>query len=241
MAYHLISNLVVALLLSGGVWLGVLIRRNRLWSEAARSLWRRRPIALIVIALYLAVFYEGGLDPRLVVRRGAITGAITVFVTGLFALADVALSNLLTEFLPQVTAFSGVAAGAVTAAAIGPIHGRVRTRVDIWMDENVPVRDLAEAYLPLTATYVLVSFAAFQLDGIFIGATGTRDMRNASVLSFAVFLVASLALMPQAENLGLWLAFVLYVITRGLTLAARVPVLRERTLGAANGRAGTSP
>jgi len=55
MEAHVVSNLVVALLLAGGVWAGVAIRRDRLWSEAARSLWRRRPIALIVVALYLAV------------------------------------------------------------------------------------------------------------------------------------------------------------------------------------------
>ena len=110
---------------------------------------------VIVIALYLAVFYEGGLDPRLVVRRGAITGAVTVFVTGLFALADVALSNLLTEFLPRVTALGGVAAGAVTAAAIGPIHGRVSNRVGAWMEENVPVRDLTDS--PRHAAAVLSS------------------------------------------------------------------------------------
>jgi peptide/nickel transport system permease protein len=55
METHLISNLVVALLAAGGVWAGVLIRRNRLWNEAARSLWRRRPIALIVVAVYVAI------------------------------------------------------------------------------------------------------------------------------------------------------------------------------------------
>ena len=55
MESHVVSNLVVVLLLVGGVWVGAAIRRNRLWSEAARSLWRRRPIALIVVAVYLGV------------------------------------------------------------------------------------------------------------------------------------------------------------------------------------------
>jgi peptide/nickel transport system permease protein len=55
MESHLVSNLVVVLLLAGGVWIGARIRRNRLWSEAARSLWRRRRIAIIVVTLYVAV------------------------------------------------------------------------------------------------------------------------------------------------------------------------------------------
>jgi peptide/nickel transport system permease protein len=55
MESHVLSNLVVLLLLGCGVWVGAAIRRNRLWREAAQSLWRRRPLALIVVALYLAL------------------------------------------------------------------------------------------------------------------------------------------------------------------------------------------
>lgn len=100
------------------------------------------------------------------------------------------------------------------------------------------VRATAGAFLPYAAVYVLVSFAAFQLDGIFIGATRTRDMRNASLLSFATFLLASLALVPRAGNRGLWTAFILYVVVRALTLAAGYPALR-RSLGDDEGRGRT--
>jgi peptide/nickel transport system permease protein len=50
-----ISNLVVAALFAGSVALGVAVRRNRLWREAARELGRRRPFALGVIGLFVAV------------------------------------------------------------------------------------------------------------------------------------------------------------------------------------------
>ena len=93
------------------------------------------------------------------------------------------------------------------------------------------VRRTAVDFLPYAAIYVLFSFGAFQLDGIFIGATWTRDMRNASILSFAAFLIASLLLIPRGENLGLWIAFVFYVIARGLSLAARFPALRSEAFG----------
>ncbi len=94
------------------------------------------------------------------------------------------------------------------------------------------VRATAEAYLPHAALYILVSFGAFQLDGVFIGATRTRDMRNAGVLSLLVFLGASWMLVPGAGNTGLWIAFVMYVVTRAATLLARMPALRAAVDGA---------
>ncbi len=89
------------------------------------------------------------------------------------------------------------------------------------------VREIARSCVPLAALYVLASFAAFQLDGIFIGATGTKAMRNASVVSFLAFAGLSLVLMPRLENLGLWIAFVFYVVVRAVTLGARYPALRR--------------
>jgi MATE family multidrug resistance protein len=91
-----------------------------------------------------------------------------------------------------------------------------------------PVQDLASSHLGLTALYVALSFAAFQLDGIFIGATATRDMRNASVVAFGIFVAASLVLIPRWSNTGLWIAFVLYVAVRAAALGARYPRLRSR-------------
>jgi MATE family multidrug resistance protein len=90
-----------------------------------------------------------------------------------------------------------------------------------------PVRAVAERHLPHSAIYVVVSFAAFQLDGIFIGATGTREMRNASVISFTAFVGLSHLLTPAYENLGLWWAFIFYVVVRAATLGARYPRLRR--------------
>jgi len=80
------------------------------------------------------------------------------------------------------------------------------------------VQQTANAYLPLVALYVLLAFAAFQLDGIFIGTTRTRDMRNASLLSISIFLLASWPLIALFGNNGLWWAFIIYVIARTLTL-----------------------
>lgn len=119
----------------------------------------------------------------------------------------------------ELAAISAVALGLLVLFA-GPLAVTVLT-------DLTDVRGAASAYLPYAGVYVVLSFAAFQLDGIFIGATRTRDMRNASVVSFAAFLLASLWLMPRAGNQGLWLAFILYVVVRAMTLAARYPALRR--------------
>ncbi len=98
------------------------------------------------------------------------------------------------------------------------------------LTDHAEVRAVALTYLPYAAIYVACSFAAFQLDGIFIGATGTRDMRNASILSFVAFLAFSLLLVPALGNLGLWIAFIGYVIARAGSLAAKYAGLRDRVV-----------
>lgn len=88
------------------------------------------------------------------------------------------------------------------------------------------VRVVAIGHVGYAATYVLLSFAAFQLDGIFIGATWTRAMRNASVLSIGVFVGAYL-LLAERGYAGLWWAFILYVVARALALCLFYPGLRR--------------
>jgi len=96
-----------------------------------------------------------------------------------------------------------------------------------WLTAHAAVREVAGTYLPYAALYVLSSFGAFQLDGVFIGATRTRDMRNAALISLVIFLGASWLLVPGWANTGLWVAFVVYVVARGLTLLACLPRLRR--------------
>ena len=57
------------------------------------------------------------------------------------------------------------------------------------------VRDLARVYLPWAIAIPLAGVWSFQLDGIFIGATRTREMRNGMVLALAVYLAAGYALL----------------------------------------------
>jgi len=92
------------------------------------------------------------------------------------------------------------------------------------------VRLSAETYLWWMVVSPLVSVWSFLLDGVFIGATRTAAMRNAMVLSLAVFLAANWLLLPAFGNHGLWLSLTLFMAARGLTMALYYPAL-ERSVG----------
>ena len=76
--------------------------------------------------------------------------------------------------------------------------------------------------------------ASWMLDGIFIGATRARDMRNMMVLSGLAYLACLAVLMPAFGNHGLWASMVLFFAVRGVTLGARYPAL-ERAGGPPHG------
>lgn len=90
------------------------------------------------------------------------------------------------------------------------------------------VRALASAYLPWAALTALSGVLAFEMDGIFIGATWSRDMRNMMLVALAAFVVTLFALTPIGNH-GLWIALHVFLLTRGLSLLA---ILRRRLRGA---------
>ncbi len=93
------------------------------------------------------------------------------------------------------------------------------------------VRTAARSHLLPVVLYVTLSVWAFQLDGVFLGATQTRAMRNAAFVSLLVFLGLSSWLAPRFGNQGLWAAFVGYVVVRGLSLSVLLPGLRRTIAG----------
>jgi multidrug resistance protein, MATE family len=89
------------------------------------------------------------------------------------------------------------------------------------------VRAAARLYLPWVAVAPVVGVWAFMLDGVFIGATRSRDMRNMMALSAAIYALAVVALMPSLGNHGLWAALIISFAARGATLALRYPALER--------------
>jgi MATE family multidrug resistance protein len=116
----------------------------------------------------------------------------------------------------------GVAlAMALVYALLGPIA------IDL-LTVDATVRSLARTYLPWAALAPLISVWAFQLDGIFIGATRTPEMRNAMLASLAIFLVAWWLLRPFGNH-GLWAALYVHYAARAGTLLCYFPRLIRMT------------
>lgn len=91
------------------------------------------------------------------------------------------------------------------------------------------VREAALRYLPWIILSPIVSVWSFLYDGVFVGATRARDMRNVMLLSaLAIFLPAWYLLEPLGNH-GLWLAFMLFMAARGIGMHL---VYRQRVLPA---------
>jgi len=94
------------------------------------------------------------------------------------------------------------------------------------------VREEALRYLPWAALTALPGVLAFQMDGVFIGATWSRDMRNMMLVSFTLYLVALFTLAEAFGNHGLWAAMHVFLLARGLSLLAILPLRAARTFPA---------
>ncbi len=93
------------------------------------------------------------------------------------------------------------------------------------------VREVALAYLPWAALTAVTGVLAFQMDGVFIGATWSRDMRNMMLLSFALYVAALWSLGGTFGNHGIWAALHVFLIARGLSLLAVMRIRARETFG----------
>ncbi len=80
------------------------------------------------------------------------------------------------------------------------------------------VRHIAHAFLPYLAILPLAAFPSYLLDGLFVGATRAREMRDAMLWAALCFVVLALGL-HRLGNHGLWLAFLGFMLTRGAIMA----------------------
>lgn len=100
-----------------------------------------------------------------------------------------------------------------------------------FVSTNPEVRSFARDFIAFAALTPLMGAAAFAYDGIYIGATWTRAMRDLMLVGLAVF---ALALWATAGlgNAALWTAFLVFLGARGLGQAALYPRLRRQTFSA---------
>ena len=96
------------------------------------------------------------------------------------------------------------------------------------LTDDEAVITAAQPFLPWTLAIPLAGFATFMWDGIFIGATATRQMLYTLAIAAATFFALWFWPMPLPTNHHLWLAFVTYLAVRSLVQTAMAPkVLQE--------------
>jgi len=96
------------------------------------------------------------------------------------------------------------------------------------LTHDILVRESARLYLPYCALAPIVGFAAWQLDGIFIGTTQTRAMRDAGIAAVLIYIAAHYMLEPRFSGHGLWVAFLIYYIARAVTLMVFYPSITRQ-------------
>lgn len=107
---------------------------------------------------------------------------------------------------------------AVAALLFSAFYAIFGTAIVHMLTDLDSVRTMAAMYLIWVVIMPLVTAGSFQLDGIYIGLTLTRAMRNTMALSFAVYVVALLLLVPAFGNHGLWAAFCVFMAARALVM-----------------------
>jgi MATE family multidrug resistance protein len=123
----------------------------------------------------------------------------------------------------RVLAWGFLFGGATTISFIlvgGPL-------VDL-MTTSEAVREAARQFMLFVALAPALGVAAYAFDGIYIGATWARDMRNLMLAALAIYLAAWWALSGFA-NSGLWISLLTFLAMRGLLQALRYPQLAAIT------------
>lgn len=128
---------------------------------------------------------------------------------------------------------SGWAAGICAAMALAfALAGGI---VIDTMTTAPDVQIAARHYLPYMVAAPLIGVAAWMLDGIFIGATRTTDMRNMMVISAILYFASVIPLMTAFGNHGLWLGLLASFVFRGITLGLRYPALERSAVPPSSG------
>ncbi len=89
--------------------------------------------------------------------------------------------------------------------------------IDLMTDLQ-EVRHTARQYLPWVVVLPLISVWCFLYDGVFVGATRARQMRNSMVLAVLLVYLPAWYLLRDFDNHGLWAAFALFMAARGLSM-----------------------
>ena len=82
--------------------------------------------------------------------------------------------------------------------------------------DDIQILEMGKEYMVWVIIIPICAFAAYIWDGVYIGLTATKTMRNAMLIAFGLFLILMVLLENKMANHGIWLAFTLFLLLRGL-------------------------
>ena len=212
-------------------------RALRRWLSWRPLMAVNRDIFLRSLALQLVFF--------LVTVQGARLGDATVAANALLLNGLLLTAHALDGLAHAVEALSGHAIGAgdrtalqrvmvvaggwslLASVAFG-LFFLLGGQLFIQLQTDIPeVRQTALTYLPYLAALPLIAVWSYLLDGLFIGATRAREMRNSMLLAVGLTLPLGW-LLKGLGNHGLWLAFLSFMLMRGVCLGLLAQRLQRR-------------
>ena len=86
------------------------------------------------------------------------------------------------------------------------------------MTDLESIKSICLSYSVWIVIIPFISSFCYQFDGIFVGASKTKELRNAMIISVGIYLLTAFLLVSFFSNFGLWIALSIFFILRGLTL-----------------------
>jgi len=106
----------------------------------------------------------------------------------------------------------------ITGLIISIIYFLINNFVINLMSNIEEIRNLSSSYAVWLIIMPLISSFCFQFDGIFIGVSQTKELRNAMIFSVFSYLVISIFLTGLMGNTGVWISLCIFMILRALSL-----------------------
>lgn len=117
--------------------------------------------------------------------------------------------------------------GMITACIVAVVFALLGPFIISIMTTEPMVRIEAMNYLWWVVLVPIIGGPSWFLDGIFVGATKTKEMRNGMIISFIFYLATLVITVPTLGHAGLWVSLYIFFILRAITLALKYPALER--------------
>ena len=106
----------------------------------------------------------------------------------------------------------------LTGLFISIIYFFINQYVINLMSDIEEIRKLSASYVIWLILIPFIASFCYQFDGIFIGTSQTKELRNAMIFSVFFYLLFSIILTNYLSNTGVWISLCLFMILRALSL-----------------------